>query len=171
MSSRIIVETLTAVMQANRGRTLATLDQIEKNSDGEVLGWRPGPGRAHLAWQFMHIAITEDIFATERLNPEQSPVCPTLWSRFRGGSVPDEDIPNIAQVRETLSQTRSGLISTLEMFSDERLSEIPESLKARGWTVRDALHVINWHECHHQGQAHITYNLYRNRDNKPSNAA
>jgi hypothetical protein len=25
----------------------------------------------------------------------------------------------------------------------------------------DVLHILAWHEAHHQGQAHITLNLYR----------
>jgi hypothetical protein len=29
--------------------------------------------------------------------------------------------------------------------------------------VLDVLHIIGWHEGHHQGQAHITLNLFLNR--------
>ena len=32
-----------------------------------VLAWRPGPGRAHIGWQLMHIGITEELFASDRL--------------------------------------------------------------------------------------------------------
>src|SRR5436190_11198374 len=49
-----------------RPRTLLTLDRIAQEKDPmKVLGWRPGPGRAHIAWQLMHIGITEELFATE----------------------------------------------------------------------------------------------------------
>ena len=42
-------------MEYQRGRTLGLLEQIEKHPAGEkALGWRPGPGRAHIAWQLMH---------------------------------------------------------------------------------------------------------------------
>ena len=48
----------------NRTRTLATLDAIAATSDPPaLLGWRPGLGRAHVAWQLMHIGVTEEIFA------------------------------------------------------------------------------------------------------------
>jgi hypothetical protein len=45
------------------------------------------------------------------------------------------------------------------------LDVVPEAFKERGWTVRTALAVIGWHEPHHQGQAHITYNLWKAKMN------
>jgi hypothetical protein len=54
-------------------------------------------------------------------------------------------------------------LETLAHFGDERLGEIPPALAARGLTVRNVLNIIGWHEAHHQGQAHITLNLYLNR--------
>jgi hypothetical protein len=146
----------------NRKRTLATLEQIEKEPNPlAVLGWRPGPGRAHIGWQLMHIGITEEIFATERLAPDKPGAFKELWPRFRGGSTPDDDIPSPALLRQVLHESRAHLLETLAQFGDERLGEIPSALKERGLTVRDVLHIVNWHEAHHQGQAHITLNLYR----------
>ena len=56
------------IWQFNRERTLMTLDEISGLDDPQtVLGWRPAEGRAHIAWQLMHIGITEELFATERL--------------------------------------------------------------------------------------------------------
>jgi uncharacterized damage-inducible protein DinB len=148
----------------NRGRTLAVLDRIEKlPSPAEALGWRPGPGRAHVAWQLMHIGVTEEIFATQHLAPDQPKSFTELWPRFRGGSTPDDDIPSIEEIRRVLDESRTHLLETLSKFSDDDLGQVPESLKERGWTVRFALDVINWHEGHHQGQAHLTLNLYENR--------
>ena len=146
----------------NRKRTIDLLDKIEKEPDPrKVLGWRPGPGRAHIAWQLMHLGITEEIFATERLAPHKAGAWTELWPRFRGGSTPDDDIPSPALIREVLAGSREHLLATLREFGDERLGEIPEALKQRGLTVRDVLHVISWHEAHHHGQAHITFNLYK----------
>ena len=34
-------------------------------------------------------------------------------------------------------------------------------LEERGWNIGKALQIIAWHEPHHQGQAHITLNLYK----------
>jgi hypothetical protein len=145
-----------------RKRTLDLLDRIEKEPDPmRVLAWRPGPGRAHLAWQLMHIGVTEELFATERLSPPKTPAWSELVGRFRGGSTPDEDIPSPQLIREVLSGSREHLLATLKAFGEDRLGEIPEALKHRNLTIRDVLHLIGWHEAHHQGQAHLTLNLYK----------
>ena len=63
-----IIETTIKIWESNRQRTLATLDEIAKHPNAtEILGWRPGPGRAHIAWQLVHVGITEELFATERI--------------------------------------------------------------------------------------------------------
>lgn len=155
------IDTLIESYEFNRGRTLALLDSIVEESDPQaVLGWRPGPGRAHIAWQLMHIGVTEEIFAAERLAQKPSKHG-DLWPRFRGGSTPDEDIPEAAVIREILGDTRKALLSTLSEISEDQLLTVPPALAERKWRILDALHIISWHEGHHQGQAHITLNLYR----------
>ncbi len=145
-----------------RQRTLLLLDEIEQASDPqEVLRWRPAAGRAHIGWQLMHIGITEEIFATERLAPEKPGAFVELWPRFRGGSEPDDNVPSVREIRDILHQAREHLLETLSEYTEERLSEIPEALKDRRLTVRDVLYVLGWHEAHHHGQAHLTWNLYR----------
>lgn len=147
-----------------RKRTLALLDQIAATPDpAAALGWRPGPGRAHIAWQLVHIAVTEDIFATERLAPEKSGTIAELWSRFRGGSTPDDQIPTVDEIRAALASSRDNLLDTLRGIGDERLGEIPAALAARQLTILDVAQILGWHEAHHQGQAHLTWNLYRNQ--------
>ena len=146
----------------NRDRTLGTLSAIEKEADPRAsLAWRPGPGRAHIGWQLMHIAITEELFATERLAPHKTGAFQELWPRFRGGSAPDNDVPEPELIRRVLTESRQHLLATVEQLDEKQLNVIPEAFKERGWTVRTALAVIAWHEPHHQGQAHITYNLYK----------
>jgi uncharacterized damage-inducible protein DinB len=147
-----------------RQRTLGLLEKIESQSDPRaVLRWRPGAGRAHIGWQLLHIGVTEEIFATERLLPQKPAAFKELWPRFRGGSTPDDDVPEPAMVRRVLTETRDHLLETLSHFGDERLGEIPPALAERKLTIRDVLYIIGWHEAHHQGQAHITLNLYLNR--------
>lgn len=148
--------------QFARGRTLGLLDRIEQQADPQaVLAWRPASGRAHIGWQLMHIAITEEIFATERLMPQKPPQWTDLWRRFRGGSTPDDDVPTAAQLREVLAGSRARLLETMSHFSDEQLSWIPPALAERKLTLLDVLHLLAWHEAHHQGQSHITFNLYK----------
>jgi len=146
-----------AAIQFNRTRTLATLERAEK--DQRALGWRPGPGRAHVAWQLMHIGITEELFATERLVPGSKPEFADLVPRFKGGSTPDDDIPSAELIRRVLSESRAHLLATLSKFSDRDLGTIPEALQERKLAIVDVLHILSWHEPHHQGQAHITLNL------------
>jgi uncharacterized damage-inducible protein DinB len=145
-----------------RARTLGLLDTIEKMPNSQpVLGWRPDAGRAHIAWQTMHIAITEELFASERLAPHKAGKWTELWPRFRGGSTPDDDIPPITVIRQILNESRAHLLETLGEYTDERLTEIPHALAARALTVQQVLYLLGWHEAHHQGQAHITLNLYK----------
>lgn len=156
------VDTFAKSYEFYRKRTLDLLENIAGEADpAAVLGWRPGPGRAHIAWQLMHIGITEEIFATERLAPEKEAAFTELWPRFRGGSTPDDDIPEVEQIRTVLAGGRQHLLKTLAGYDENRLHEIPAALQARGLTVRDCLYVIGWHEAHHHGQAHLTYNLYQ----------
>lgn len=156
-----IIDTTLALWDLNRERTLATLTAIEGMPDPRaVLGWRPGPGRAHIAWQLMHIGITEELFATERL-VGTAPGYPELLPRFRGGSVPDDNIPSADSIRDVLSNSREHLRKTISTFSEADLATIPAALRERGLSIGKAMQILAWHEAHHQGQAHITLNLYK----------
>ena len=154
------IELLIKSLDFARARTLGLLDGIEKEPDPQaMLAWRPGPGRAHIGWQLMHIAITEEIFATERLAPQKESHWKELWPRFRGGSSPDDDVPSAAMIRDVLKGAREHLLGTLREIGDARLDEIPEALRERKIAVRDVFSLLAWHEAHHQGQAHLTLNL------------
>ena len=156
------IETLIESYRFNRSRTLALLDTIEQLDDPPAaLNWRPGEGRAHVAWQLMHIGITEELFATERLMPGKAGSFTELWPRFRGGSTPDDDIPAIALIRDVLADSRAHLLDTLSHFHEDQLDTLTFMLRDHTRTLRDAVNIISWHESHHQGQAHITLNLYK----------
>jgi hypothetical protein len=157
-----ILQNLIAACQFNRPRTLALLDKIEKEPNPEqILGWRPGPGRAHIAWQLMHIGITEELFATERLRPGTQPAFADLVPRFKGGSTPDDDIPPSSLIRQVLTEGRAHLLETLSRFTDNDLETIHQINKDRQLSLREIVHILAWHEPHTQGQAHITLNLYK----------
>jgi len=155
--------TILEIYDFNRLRTNVTLDAIAALPDPQaVLGWRPGSGRAHIAWQLMHIAVTEELFATERIFGEPAAFS-DLIPRFKGGSVPDDTIPALDQIRHTLEASRTHLRAAIARLTDADLTRIPEAFKERGWTIGMALKVLSWHEGHHQGQAHLTLNLWKNR--------
>src|SRR5947207_1134934 len=123
------IETFTKSYVFYRQRTLGLLEMIEKlPKPSAALAWRPGPGRAHIGWQLMHIGITEEIFAAERLSPEKAGKWAELWPRFRGGSTPDDDVPTSDKIRAVLNSSRESLLGTLSEYSDARLGEIPPPL-------------------------------------------
>ena len=156
------LHTLIAQYQFNRPRTLGLLDKIEAEREPQkILGWRPGPGRAHIAWQLMLIGITEELFATERLVPGSKPAFADLVPRFKGGSTPADEIPQASLIRRVLTESREHLLQTLGRFGDKDLGTIPEAFKERKMALVDVLNIIAWHEPHHQGQSHITLNLYK----------
>lgn len=145
----------------NRERTIATLSAIEAMPNPmEVLGWRPGPGRSHIAWQIVHIGITEELFATERFFGT-TPGFPDLLPRFRHGSVPDDNIPTAREILDILAATRDHLITSLQNVTADQLKTVPPALESRNLTIGRALLTIAWHEAHHQGQAHMTLNSYK----------
>ena len=148
-------------MEFQRTRTLATLDEVAKQAVPlSVLGYRPGPGRAHIAWQIVHVGITEELFATERLFG-RTPAYSDMVPRFKGGSTPDDQIPSLDLIREILSESRTHLRNALGSFTDQDLEVIPEWFRERGWSLERILQVLCWREAHHQGQAHITLNLWK----------
>ena len=156
-----IIDTTIDMWKFNRDRTLATIKSISELPDPQAaLGFRPGPGRAHLAWQLMHIAITEQLFATERL-VGTPPQYAELVPRFRGGSTPDEDIPSLELIQEVLDHSRKALLSTIATYNDSDLETIPAAFKERGGRLGTLIKIISWHEAHHQGQAHLTLNMYK----------
>ena len=156
------LDTLIKSYEFNRVRTLGLLNRAEQEADPrEPLGWRPAEGRAHVAWQLMHIGVTEETFATERLAPDKAGAFTELWPRFRGGSTPDDDIPSADEIRRVLNEGREHLLDSLSQFDEDNLGDIPNAFKERGLTLLDVLHILGWHEGHHQGQAHITLNLYK----------
>ena len=154
-----VISVTTDIWDASRARTLALLDSIADMPDPvRVLGWRPGAGRAHIAWQLMHIGAAEELFATERLLGTP-PADSNLVARFRGGSTPDDSILHVDEIRRLLGSSRGHLLETINTFSDDDLAVVPAPMQEQGWSLGKILQVLTWHEPHHQGQAHITLNL------------
>jgi uncharacterized damage-inducible protein DinB len=155
--------TLLAAMEFSRGRLLGVLDTIEKSGQdlNKVLVWRPGPGRAHIAWQAMHCAATHDKYLNVGLQGKQ-PKDEALVANYGGGSKPaDAGQPNLGVIRDKLA-------STYEAFKAFVASQTPEGLDrqvpapgGKTRSVAEAITLLTWHEAHHQGQIHLTWNLYK----------
>ena len=147
---------LIAQIELNRKKTVATL---ERAAEAGALDWRPGEGKAHVAWQVMHTAATEESFAGERLTTAGLKNAETV-DAYRHGSTPQDAVPSVDEVKAYLTESRATLVETIRGLDESKLDDVPEQMSDRGWSLRDALQLICWHECHHQGQAHITMNLF-----------
>ena len=64
-------------------------------------------------------------------------------------------------IRKVLSDSRQHIQECFAKLSDNDLETIPVWYKERGWNIRRILQILIWHEAHHQGQAHITLNLWK----------
>lgn len=154
--------TLIASADFTRSRLLAILETIEKSGQDvpTVLAWRPGPGRAHIAWQAMHCAATHDKYLNAMIKGG-SPANPKLVESFGGGSTPsDANIPTLAQIRELLNSTYAAFKAYIASCTPAEFSRVvgpPDRRRAIG----EAIVLLTWHEAHHQGQIHLTWNLYK----------
>jgi hypothetical protein len=155
--------TILASLEFSRGRLLGILEAIEKSGQdmNKVLAWRPGPGRAHIGWQAMHCAATHDRYLHMGLLGGAAPTDPRLVADFAGGSTPsDANVPMLAAIREELAKHYAKLRTYVESLSNGDLDRrLMMGKVERG--VGESLILIAWHEAHHQGQIHLTWNQYK----------
>jgi DinB superfamily len=155
--------TLLAGLEFSRTRLLAILDTIEKSGQdpAKVLAWRPGPGRAHIAWQAMHCAATHDRYLSVGIT-QGSVKDEALVAGFAGGTTPsDSNIPSLAVIRQKLSATYEPL---KKYVAEQTAQSLDRHIPAPGGKTRsvgEAIILLAWHEAHHQGQIHLTWNLYK----------
>ena len=164
-AERLIVDkqTLLAGLEFSRNRLLAELETIEKSGQdaAKVLAWRPGPGRAHIAWQAMHCAATHERYLNVGLlgGPVKDQA---LVADFAGGSTPsDSNVPSLATIRQNLTKTFDPLKTFL---ADQTPQSLDRQLPASGGKTRsiaESIILLTWHEAYHQGQIHLTWNLYK----------
>lgn len=152
-------DTLLAGLEFARGRLLGILDTIEKSGQdpAKVLAWRPGPGRAHIGWQAMHCAATHDKYVNVGIKGGK-PTDEALVARYGGGSTPsDQDVPTLPAIRFALeAQYRAFRDYVSGLGPDDYGRTVPN-----GRTVGESVLLLTWHEAHHQGQIHLTWNLYK----------
>src|SRR5439155_19370428 len=112
---------LIEILDFNRSKTLAFIDGLAKIGDVQkALAYRPGPGRAHLAWQLMHIAATDDRHVHVRMGPAGGqPADAELVRRYAGGSTPDDDIPAIDGINRYRHAQRKELMAFLKKLDDK----------------------------------------------------
>jgi hypothetical protein len=153
------LNTLLAGLDFSRNRLLGLLETIEKSGQDlpKVLGWRPGPGRAHIAWQAMHCAATHDRYLNVGLKGGKVHD-EALVAAYAGGSTPsDANVPSLAEIRSALETTYAAFRNHAATLPASELDRMMPSKR----TVGESLLLMAWHEAHHQGQIHLTWNLYK----------
>lgn len=157
------MNTLLALWEFTRARLLGSLDTIEKSGQdpAKVLAWRPGPGRAHIAWQAMHCAATHDKYVNQYLKGG-APTDESRVANFGGGSTPsDVNVPTLADIRAALASTYDSAMAYIRSLSPESLRSKFKMPNGSERVVGETLLLLAWHEAHHQGQIHLTWNLYK----------
>ncbi len=150
---------LVEILELSRRRTIQLLDSIAALPNAsEVLGWRPGPGRAHIGWQLMHVGATDDRHLNVRMRGGE-PASVEFVQRFAGGSTPDDVIPGVDQIRTYLTERRGALLEHLKSLPDTAL--VTKPTPEAQWVYEEWFRILAWHEAHHHGQVHLTFNLYR----------
>ena len=162
-------QTLLAQLDFTHSRTLGLLDKIEKSGSdvAAVLAWRPGPGRAHLAWQAMHLAAVWDKYLNVRLKDiagggDGQPDDPQLVANYGGGSTPtDGNVPSLADIRAAMAKHFSDFRSFLASQTSGDLARDIDFGPNQRRTLGESIMLLTWHEAHHQGQMHLTWNLFK----------
>jgi hypothetical protein len=157
------LDALHAIWEFSHNRVKSQIEAVRDNADlADFPTWRPGPGRAHAAWQWMHLAVTEEIFACERF--EQAPERAKnreYWDRFRGGSVPGDDPPSLDLILRLLDENHDALRDTLSRLRADELDTRTATVRDRTMTMREWFHILVWHLAHHHGQVHLSLNLFK----------
>src|SRR5436305_12725225 len=108
-----------------RAKTLTMIDAVALRPDVTVLlKWRPGRERAHVAWQLMHVAATDDRHLNVRMRGGEAKE-PEFVKRFAGGSTPDDDVPSVAAVRAYLTTQREAMLAHLRTLTEADLDRKP----------------------------------------------
>ena len=156
-------DTLIAQLDFARMRLVGILDTIEKSGQDmeKVMSYRPAPGRAHIGWQFMHCAATHDRYLNVALK-KAVVKDETLVNNYGGGSTPsDAIVPTISDIRAKLESTYADFRGYIGSLSDADLNTKFTGRDGKERSIGEATTLLAWHEGHHQGQIHLTWNIYK----------
>lgn len=146
----------------NRGQTLKLIEAIEATGQADrAARWIPPTERVCLGWQLLHIAAAEDNLANKHLEQKDF-VSKELSELSRAEDKLDlcrTKLPPFAEIKAYLANSRQNLKKTIAGLDLRKLDEKPTP-DAFG-TRYKLMNVYIWHEAHHQGQAHLSFNMYK----------
>jgi hypothetical protein len=155
-------QTLLAALDLSHTRLLGELATIEQSGQDmtKVLSWRPAPGRAHLGWQFTHCAATHEKFLKTRF--VEQPADEKLLADFAVNSIPsDSNIPPLASIRQLITTKFDALRTWVADQPPQSFSRMISAGINKQRSVEETILILTWHEAHHHGQIHLTWNLYK----------
>jgi hypothetical protein len=156
------IESLLKQLNFVHARTQGFWKQIVDSPLGEEAAYWRMPfgesGRAHIGWQFMHLAATYHKFAyyadkTYSLDEK-------FISDFGHGSTPDANRRiSLDQISQSLDTEFNKFLNAYSVFPEQDLDykPIPEIDR----THRENIYLMLWHEASHLGQSQITWNAFR----------
>lgn len=155
------IESIINQLYFGHKRTKNFLNQFkEVPYQTEALYWRMpfGKGRAHMGWQFMHIAATYHKFAHYG-NPNLE-LDNKFLNDFGHGSIPDEKkVFSIHEIESVYQKEFDKFVNVYRDFPEEKLNLQAHPSNER--THRECLYLMIWHEASHLGQCQITWNSFR----------
>lgn len=154
-----------AMLDLVRGRLLGSLEAIETSGLDvkAALTFRPGPARSHIAWQAMHCAATHDKYINVYLRGSQIKD-PALVEAYGVNSVAkDDSVPDLKTIRKALEIHFEGFKDFIRGLTEADYDRKIEMGPGRIRTIRESIMVMVWHESHHQGQIHLTWNIFKAR--------
>ena len=105
----------------------------------------------------------EEISCGERLLSDGRPSGGICGPASATAARPITTFPRRPRYRQTLdgvTPTAAGTPTWLDLRR-RTVARVPPAVGQRELTFLDVLHILGWHEAHHQGQAHATLNSYR----------
>ena len=153
-----------ALLRQNRVRTNQLISSIEKTGKtADILKWRPGKDRANIGWQLTHIAYREDQMLVETLQGQGKDKLAALdeIKAYMDLKHPGDHPPELAVIQWYLGEERRNLQIFIEGLDFSKIDANTPGERKKPLTYRDALRGLIFHEAHHHGQAHITFNLYK----------
>ena len=105
-----------------------------------------------------HFAICHRVQPGSALNQEAK--YPDLVKAYGNGSVPNsKQIVKIEEILSALEITTNPYYHYFDSLPSEKIDDKPHLAAEK--THREILHLLNWHEASHMGQAQITWNAFR----------